>query len=70
MDGELPICPSGGVLCTNPIGASGLVRLAEACLQLTGKAGERQVEGAKLALSHGMGGVRQFNGIMIVGAEL
>jgi len=70
MDGELPVCPSGGVLCTNPIGATGLIRLAEAVLQVTGKAKERQVEGAKLALSHGMGGVRQFNGIMIVGSEL
>ena len=25
-DGELPVDPSGGVLCTNPIGATGLIR--------------------------------------------
>lgn len=68
--GELPCDPSGGVLCTNPIGAAGLIRVAEAALQVTGKAGEHQVEGAKLALSHAMGGVMQFNGVTILGAEL
>ena len=68
--GKLPCDPSGGVLCTNPIGATGLIRLADAVLQVTGKAGAYQVEGAKLALSHAMGGAEQFNGITIVGAEL
>lgn len=68
--GELPCDPSGGVLCTNPIGAAGLIRVAEAALQVTGKAGEHQVEGAKLALSHAMGGVMQFNGVTILGSEL
>ncbi|MBN2283302.1 MAG: hypothetical protein JXO48_05375 [Deltaproteobacteria bacterium] len=69
-DGQLPCDPSGGTLCTNPIGATGLIRLAEAALQVTGKAGERQIEGARLALSHAMGGIDQFNGITIVGSEL
>ncbi|MDY6850673.1 MAG: hypothetical protein SV487_01155 [Thermodesulfobacteriota bacterium] len=68
-DGELPCDPSGGVLCTNPIGATGLIRVAEAALQVTGKAGAHQVEGAKVALSHAMGGIIQFNGIMILGSE-
>jgi acetyl-CoA C-acetyltransferase len=68
--GELPCDPSGGVLCTNPIGATGLIRVAEAALQVMGKAGEHQVSGARLALSHAMGGVDQFNGVMIVGSEL
>jgi len=68
--GELPCDPSGGVLCCNPIGAAGLIRVAEAALQVTGKAGEHQVEGAKLALSHAMGGAEQFNGITILGSEL
>jgi len=68
--GELPCDPSGGVLCTNPIGAAGLIRVAEAALQVTGKAGEHQVEGAKLALSHAMGGAQQFNGVTIIGSEL
>ena len=68
--GELPCDPSGGVLCTNCIGATGLIRLAEAARQVTGKAGSMQVEGAKLALSHAMGGIEQFNAVTIVGSEL
>ena len=68
--GELPCGPSGGVLCSNPIGATGLIRLAEAVLQVTGKAEARQVEGAKLALSSAMGGADQFSGVTIVGSEL
>lgn len=67
--GELPCDPSGGVLCTNPIGATGLIRTAEASLQVMGRAGDHQVDGAKLALAHAMGGIDQFNGIIIVGSE-
>ena len=69
-EGELPCCPSGGVLCTNPIGATGLIRVAEAAMQVTGKAGAHQIPGATRALAHAMGGIDQFNGIMILGSEL
>jgi len=69
-NGELPCDPSGGTLCTNPIGATGLIRVAEAALQVMGKAGAHQIPKAKLALSHAMGGVDQFNGIMILGSRL
>ncbi|MEA2014220.1 MAG: hypothetical protein U9N38_02785 [Thermodesulfobacteriota bacterium] len=68
-EGELPCDPSGGVLCTNPIGATGLNRVAEAALQVTGQADNRQIPGAKQALAHAMGGVVQFNGVMILGSE-
>jgi acetyl-CoA C-acetyltransferase len=67
--GELPCDPSGGVLCTNPIGATALIRVAEAALQVSGQAGDHQIGGAKTALAHGLGGVSQFNGIMILGSE-
>ena len=43
IEGEIPIEPSGGVVSTNPIGASGVIRVAETALQLRGEAGERQV---------------------------
>jgi acetyl-CoA C-acetyltransferase len=43
IEGDIPIEPSGGVVSTNPIGASGVIRVAEAALQLRGEAGERQV---------------------------
>ena len=39
-----PVNPSGGVVCTNPIGATALIRVAESALQLRGDAGERQIE--------------------------
>jgi acetyl-CoA C-acetyltransferase len=68
-DGKLPCDPSGGVLCTNPIGATALIRVAEAAMQVSGRAGDHQIDGAKLALAHGLGGVSQFNGIMILGSE-
>ena len=41
-----PVNPSGGVLSSNPIGASGMIRFVEAALQAQGKAGEHQIEGA------------------------
>ena len=70
IGGKLPVCPSGGVLCTNPIGATALIRVAEAALQVTDQAGGHQVGGAKLALAAGLGGANQFNGVMILGSEL
>ncbi len=68
-DGDIPTAPSGGVLCTNPIGATGLVRLAEASLQVTGQAGACQVPDADTALAHAWGGTAQFHALMIVGNQ-
>ena len=68
--GELPCDPSGGVLSTNPIGATGLQRAAEVALQVTDKAGDRQIPGAAMGLAHAMGGLDQFNGIMIISNSL
>lgn len=56
IDGELPVNPSGGVLCTNPIGATAMIRVAEAALQVMGKAGAHQVPNVKTALATGYGG--------------
>jgi len=69
LDGELPVNPSGGVMCSNPIGASGLLRFAEAALQVRGMAGEHQVDGAKLAMGHAYGGGSQFFAAWLVGSE-
>lgn len=69
LDGDLPVNPSGGVLCTNPIGASGMLRFAEAALQVRGQAGEHQVDGAKRALGHAYGGGSQFFAMWIVGKD-
>jgi acetyl-CoA C-acetyltransferase len=69
LDGDLPINPSGGVLCTNPIGASGMLRFAEAALQVRGMAGEHQVDGARKALGHAYGGGSQFFSMWVVGSD-
>ena len=68
-DGDIPWNPSGGVLSSNPIGASGLIRFGEAALQVRGMAGEHQIDGARTALGHAYGGAAQFYAMWIVGAE-
>jgi acetyl-CoA C-acetyltransferase len=67
---HLPINPSGGVLCTNPIGASGMLRLGEAALQAMGRAGAHQVDGVRNALGHAYGGGAQYFAMWIVSSEL
>ena len=67
MEGELPINPSGGVLCSNPIAVTAMVRVAEAALQVMGAAGKRQVSNVKKALATGNGGDHQFFGAVVVG---
>ncbi len=69
LDGALPINASGGVLSTNPIGASGMIRFAEAALQVRGQAGAHQVDGARRAMGHAYGGGSQFFSMWIVGKE-
>lgn len=68
LDGDLPVNCSGGVLSSNPIGASGMLRFAEAAMQVRGQAGEHQVDGAKIALGHAYGGGSQFFSMWIVGS--
>jgi len=69
MTGHLPVNPSGGVLASNPIGASGMLRLGEAALQVMGRAGEHQVDGAKIALGHAYGGGAQYFAMWIVSSD-
>lgn len=69
MTGDIPVNPSGGTLCANSIGAAAMFRKAEAALQVMGKAGDRQVPGAKKSLGHGWGGGIQFHTLMIFGSE-
>jgi acetyl-CoA C-acetyltransferase len=69
MTGDLPVNPSGGVLSTNPIGASGMIRYAESAMQVRGMAGEHQIDGAKTALGHAYGGGAQFFAMWVVSSE-
>jgi acetyl-CoA C-acetyltransferase len=57
IGGKIPMNPSGGVVAANPIGATAMVRVAEAALQIRGDAGGHQVPGeVKHALASGFGG--------------
>lgn len=67
--GDIPWNCSGGVLSSNPIGASGMIRFAEAARQVRGDAGQHQVDGARLAMGHAYGGGAQFFAMWVVGAE-
>ncbi|MBF4477675.1 MULTISPECIES: thiolase domain-containing protein [Rhodococcus] len=69
IGGQLPINMSGGVLCSNPIGASGMIRFAEAAIQVMGKAGDHQVDGARKALGHAYGGGSQYFSMWVVGSD-
>ncbi|MGF7158740.1 acetyl-CoA acetyltransferase [Rhodoligotrophos appendicifer] len=58
IGGALPINTSGGLVSKgHPIGATGLSMCYELVTQLRGEAGERQVEGATLALQENGGGI-------------
>lgn len=66
--GDLPVNCSGGVLSSNPIGASGMIRFAEAALQVMGEAGDHQVDGARKAFGHAYGGAAQYYAMWVVGS--
>ena len=69
LDGDMPINPSGGVLSSNPIGASGMIRFVEAAQQVRHRAGDFQVDGARRTLGHAYGGGSQFFAMWVVGAD-
>ncbi len=57
LGGRLPCNPSGGLLSKgHPIGATGVAQMCELFWQLRGEAGDRQVEGARVGLTHNVGG--------------
>jgi acetyl-CoA C-acetyltransferase len=58
---------SGGMLAGNPLILGGLVRAADAALQLRGEAGANQVENVRRALAHGvMGPAGQFHSVVVL----
>lgn len=55
--GKIVINPSGGLKAKgHPVGATGVAQILEATLQLTGRAGKRQVKNAKYGMTQNMGG--------------
>ena len=66
MDGDIPVNPSGGCMGANPIGATGLIRLAEIAQQVRGRAGDYQVNGANVGLMQAGGGWANLRGVAVV----
>ena len=57
IGGDIAVNTSGGLKAKgHPIGATGAGQVAEAFAQLSGTAGERQVEDARVGLTHNVGG--------------
>jgi acetyl-CoA acetyltransferase len=57
LGGRRPVNTSGGLLSKgHPVGATGLAQIVEVVDQLRGRAGPRQVEGARVALTENAGG--------------
>jgi acetyl-CoA acetyltransferase len=57
LGGPRPVNTSGGLLARgHPIGATGLAQIVEAVVQVRGTAGDRQVPGARVALTQNAGG--------------
>ena len=57
IGGRIPINPSGGLLAKgHPVGATGAAQVVEIVRQLRGQAGARQVEGARVGMTHATGG--------------
>jgi len=56
LGGRVPVNVSGGLLSKgHPLGATGIANIYEVCTHLRGEAGKRQVEGARLGLTHVIG---------------
>ncbi len=57
LGGQVPVNTSGGLKAKgHPIGATGAAQIVEIATQLRGEAGPRQVEGARIGLTHTLGG--------------
>lgn len=69
LGGQLPINPSGGLIGGgHPVGATGVRMLLDAQRQVTGAAGQTQVEGAKVAQTLNIGGSCTTTVSFVVGA--
>jgi acetyl-CoA acetyltransferase len=70
QDGRIPLNTHGGLLSYGHCGCGGaMAHLVETHLQMTGRAGARQVKDASLALLHGDGGVLSSHASLIVEAR-
>lgn len=67
--GKLPINASGGLIgCGHPVGATGTRQALDAFKQVTGQAGDYQIEGAKKIATLNIGGSGTTTVAMVIGA--
>ena len=70
FDGPLPVNPSGGLIgLGHPVGATGVRMLLDAAKQVSGAAGEYQVDGAKTAATLNIGGSFTTAATFVVGVD-
>lgn len=67
IDGKLPVNPSGGLKSRgHPIGATGVSQHVMAAMQLSGTAGDMQVQNARLGAVFNMGGAAVANYLSVL----
>lgn len=68
-DGRLPVNPSGGLIGVgHPVGATGVRMVLDAYQQVTGQAGDCQVEGARKVATLNIGGSTTTTAVFVIGA--
>jgi acetyl-CoA C-acetyltransferase len=68
IDGDIPVNPSGGLKARgHPLGATGIAQAAEMVWQLRGDAGQRQVDGIEVGMTHNIGGTGGTAAVHIFG---
>ncbi len=67
VGGDIPVNLSGGLQsCGHPIGATGVRVVKEVADQVTGRAGDRQVQGARRGVAHTLGGPGVLSSVMVL----
>ncbi|MCK6553940.1 acetyl-CoA acetyltransferase [Candidatus Binatia bacterium] len=70
IGGKMPINPSGGLIgCGHPVGATGTRQVLDAYKQVTGQAGDYQVDGARRFACLNIGGSGTTSCVFVVGYE-
>ena len=70
IGGRLPVNVDGGLKAKgHPIGATGVSMTYEIAKQLRGDAGERQVPGADVGLTHNVGGIGQYCFVQVLARD-
>lgn len=69
LSGKLPANTFGGLKARGyPAGATGVYQVCELFLQVTGRAGKNQVDGAKVGVAQSVGGLAGSSGVAVVRA--